>query len=157
MARFAIFGLAMAVLALAAPTLAEPTRVNDLLVLDGTVLQFNPVHGLNDTTEDTHWQLEYMKSLLTYHTSPEITARDGTVEKRLSATAICFQCMISNFKMFQGPHMTRKYTWELCAWTCVGVAFETIASNPGRYAGQINEPWQRGDAGYDAWTAAPRE
>lgn len=47
----------------AAPTSADVARVDELLVLDGTVLKFDPAGGLNETTSSQAWQLEYIKSV----------------------------------------------------------------------------------------------
>ena len=54
--------LASTWLALAAPT-GETVRVDDVLVLDGTALRFEPPGGLNDTTRDPKWQAEYLQTL----------------------------------------------------------------------------------------------
>lgn len=36
-------------------------RVDDILVLKGSVIEFDPVGGLNETTRDGDWQTEYLE------------------------------------------------------------------------------------------------
>jgi hypothetical protein len=38
-------------------------RIDDILVLNGAALQFDPIGGFNATTSDPAWQSEYLKSL----------------------------------------------------------------------------------------------
>lgn len=43
----------------AAPLSSDVIRIDDILTLNGTVLQFDPVNGLNDTTSNKDWQYKY--------------------------------------------------------------------------------------------------
>ena len=66
MANLRIFSFIVAILALAVTaSSASPSRVNELVTVNeetGT-LQFDPVDGFNDTTQDPEWQRKYMESL----------------------------------------------------------------------------------------------
>lgn len=42
---------------------AGVARVDDVLVLNGTTLQFSPIEGLNETTRSDDWQTEYLKTV----------------------------------------------------------------------------------------------
>jgi hypothetical protein len=64
-------------------------RVNDLVILDGTTLKFNAFDGLNDTTKDLDWQLDYMESLLTYETQSDTVEGETSLEKRVEQAAVC--------------------------------------------------------------------
>ena len=52
---FSSFG----VLTYATP-IREGVRVNDILVLKGGLLKFDPIGGFNKTTSDPQWQTEYL-------------------------------------------------------------------------------------------------
>lgn len=90
-----LLGLALAApapgpaLASEPPSTTTELRVNDLVVLDGTNLRFDPVAGLDETTRDPDWQMDYMKSLLSYETEQDLTERGAMLEKRISTGAQC--------------------------------------------------------------------
>ena len=50
-------------LVMAAPT-SKVTRVDDILVLEDSLLVFDPVGGLNATTSDPGWQARYLKTIM---------------------------------------------------------------------------------------------
>ncbi|KAI0129539.1 hypothetical protein BJ170DRAFT_277963 [Xylariales sp. AK1849] len=159
MARLGIFGLAIACLGLFAgtPASADATRINDLVVLDGTVLHFDPFDGLNDTTRDPGWQLQYMKSLLTYETQPGLTER-ADVEKRVSTGAQCLSCMVNTLLVVGAPINTKLFAFGVCNAWCAFFTLNSMITRSSGYAGELGWNWQNAQPlsqQKTAWNDAP--
>ena len=96
MPRYLAFFLATIVaLLLTGPTQAAVARVDDLVILNGTSLQFDPIGGFNDTTRDQLWQMNYIPTLdllmineIYQQANQNGTLSEGHIQKRDAATCV---------------------------------------------------------------------
>jgi hypothetical protein len=93
MVRLSLLSIAATVGLAAAVGANEPSetsiRIDDLVVVDGAVLKFNPIDGLNETTRDPEWQLQYLKAAMDYEFYEENELQESHLEKRYSGESIC--------------------------------------------------------------------
>ncbi|KAK3312816.1 hypothetical protein B0H66DRAFT_631630 [Apodospora peruviana] len=181
MAHFKILSVVAFLWLLATSTSAAPAavvddlnptiRIDDLVVLSGNVLKFDPIGGLNSTTQDSTWQLEYLKSLdsskiaavhheqqhLTYESMANNTIIvqrnddfDSVVplhKRQLTPHAICFDCMLLVLLSTTGE--SRTFAYGVCEPVCGSLGIRLggglgIATQAVNLAAQLGLDWRFG-------------
>ncbi|KAL3443337.1 hypothetical protein BJX65DRAFT_312017 [Aspergillus insuetus] len=157
MVRLSLLSLATT-LGLAAASKASETsktsiRIDDLVVLDGAVLKFNPIDGLNETTRDPEWQHNYLKSVLDYEFYEENELQESHLDKRYSGESICFTCMIHHIQIgrVQGLFVTRTSVLGTCFRYCGAYTLATMADNAAQWGVEVFGRWYHGTKEYNLW------
>ncbi|KAH9904226.1 hypothetical protein F4778DRAFT_87466 [Xylariomycetidae sp. FL2044] len=112
-------------------------RIDDVLVLNGTHLVFDPLDGDNDILVDVDLQSEYFKNLdrekvMNLYKSANklgLETRDDDLEKRNGQT--CLACMV--LQLANQSASTKRQAFEICAADCGTVMFTTIMGNLKQY------------------------
>ncbi|KAK1753812.1 hypothetical protein QBC47DRAFT_404155 [Echria macrotheca] len=109
-------------------------RVDDLVILNGTSLQFDPLYGFNETTSSPTWQEDYIDTIdsaslyhIYTHANTDLILRESGDLMIAASGAECLRCMTDKL----AAHIAdgRWPAFNDCYDHCEGVTYEDLKNN----------------------------